>query len=170
VQRHGGTIQARSEGIGQGSEFVIRLPLVEARKSGRAHALHPALKPVAKRVLVVDDHPDMAESMAALLNLLGHDVRTATDGPAALDIGDTFAPEVVVLDLGMPGMDGCETARAMRKTPWGKACLLIALSGWGTDTRGTQTQDAGFDHHLVKPVDIDVLQAAIRDRDAAARS
>ena len=161
VEMHDGSVTAASDGAGKGSEFVVRLPL------DRRKAVRPA-KPEAapeigevQRVLVVDDNRDAADTLGALLKLLGVDVRTVNDGPSALDEIRIFHPDVVVLDLGMPGMDGYEVARRVRQRPDCDDIALIALTGWGQEKDRLLTQEAGFDHHLVKPVDIDTVQALL---------
>jgi CheY-like chemotaxis protein len=118
------------------------------------------------RVLVVDDNRDAAESMQVLLEIAGHDAIFASDGHAALRMGAAFAPDVVVLDIGMPGMDGYQTCRALRKEPWGSTVTAVALTGWGQDTDRRASKDAGFDGHLVKPAGPDELMtllAALRN-------
>jgi CheY-like chemotaxis protein len=112
----------------------------------------------AHRVLVVDDNPDSADTLGLLLRLTGHEVRTAYDGPAALEAARSYRPEVAVVDLGLPRMDGCELARRLRKQPGWDAVLLVALTGHGRDEDRRRTQEAGFDHHLVKPVEFETLQ------------
>jgi CheY-like chemotaxis protein len=120
------------------------------------------------RVLIVDDNRDAAESMQVLLEIAGHEVILASDGHAALRMGAAFAPDVIVLDIGMPGMDGYETCRALRKEPWGSTVTAVALTGWGQDTDRRASKDAGFDGHLVKPAGPDELMtllAALRNTD-----
>jgi CheY-like chemotaxis protein len=113
------------------------------------------------RILVVDDSRDEAESLAMLLNLMGSDVRVAHDGPAALEAMSSYQPAVVLLDIGMPGMDGYEVARRARRQPGLKDVTLIALTGWGQEEDRRRCREAGFDHHLVKPVDLEALQALL---------
>ena len=110
---------------------------------------------MARRILVVDDHRDGAESLARLLQVMGHETAVAYDGLAAVSVAETFRPEVVLLDLGLPGIDGCDAARRIRAEPWGKEMVLIAATGWGQRER---TREAGFDHHMIKPVDLGELQ------------
>lgn len=158
VELHGGTVEARSEGLGWGSEFIVRLPLAAAvAPKSPPPAEHPACNLAARRILVVDDNRDAANSLGRLLGVLGADVRIAHDGPAALKVLATFHPEVMLLDLGMPGMDGLEVARQIRRQPEHRAVTLIALTGWGQAEDRRRTQLAGFDHHLTKPVDIQLL-------------
>ena len=153
TEMHGGTVTAHSDGAGLGAEFIVRLPLVAS------HAIRlepPSENPLpvvaARRILVADDNHDSAEVLATLLNLHGHDVRVAHDGIEALAVAETFLPDIVLLDLGMPKMDGYETARQTRSRPWGKNVMLIALTGWGQQQDRQRTAEVGFDHHLVKPV------------------
>jgi CheY-like chemotaxis protein len=162
VEMHGGGVEARSAGLDQGSEFVVRLPLSDAAGVGRSsEAGHSAAKLPKHRVLVVDDNRDAAISLSRLLQLLGVDVAVAHDGPEALDLLPSFGPDVVLLDIGMPGMDGYEVARRMRQTPEGEHVMLIALTGWGQDEDRHRSHDAGFDHHLLKPANIDALRSIL---------
>lgn len=160
VQQHGGRVEVRSEGAGRGSEFAIVLPAL----AGHAAAARPpepagATVPGApRRVLIVDDNVDAASSLAMLLQLRGHDARVAYDGLSALGLARGDAPEVALLDLGMPGMDGYELARRFRGDPALREVRLVALTGWGQDEDRQRTKAAGFDHHLVKPVNPDEVQ------------
>ena len=159
---HGGSVSARSEGPGKGSEFVVRLPLAkDAQPSLPELAGAPQAVPGPTRVLVVDDSRDGADSLRLLLELLGAEVRVEYDGPAALDAFGAYQPEVVLLDIGMPGMDGFEVARRLRQRPESQDVTLIALTGWGQEKDRRNSEAAGFDHHLVKPVDIDALQGLL---------
>jgi PAS domain S-box-containing protein len=160
VQMHGGSVEAYSEGQGAGSEFIVRLPLAaEAAEPGRSGLDLGARGGAARRrILVVDDNQDAAVSLANALNILGHETRTAFDGASSLELGAEFGPEVVILDIGMPGLNGYETARRMRTQPWGKAVLLIALTGLGHGDDRRRSSEAGFDAHLVKPVELAALQ------------
>jgi signal transduction histidine kinase len=166
VELHGGSVEARSEGPGAGSEFRVRLPLASRSRPPAApgERLAPGAErtPVARRIIVVDDNVDSAQSLALMLSLVGHDVRAAHDGKQALALASGFAPEVMVLDIGMPGMDGHELARRVRAEPWGTEVLLIAASGWGQAADRQASHDAGFDHHLVKPVEFAVLEGLLR--------
>ena len=150
---HGGTITAHSDGLGKGAEFVVRLPLSTRRvQEGRDTGLTaPPSSPSGHRLLVVDDNQDAADSLAMLLELQGHEVRVAHSGPAALEITKGYAPDVVFLDIGMPGMDGYDVARRLRQQPGLENVVLAALTGWGQQEDRRRTADAGFDHHLVKP-------------------
>ena len=173
VEMHGGTVQANSAGLGQGSEFVVRLPLVSDKRpaelSGTPEISTSLLKP--RRVLVVDDNRDAAESMGILLKLLGADVHVAYSGAEALEALPAYRPDDVILDIGMPGMDGYEVARRIRQQPEFQKVTLIALTGWGQDKDRRQSQTAGFDYHLIKPADVDALQAllALVERNEEAR-
>ena len=161
VNKHGGSIDVHSEGTGKGSEFVVRLPLADGRPSTRQSQETPDKRPptiTSRRIVVVDDNRDAANSLGMLLKMMGAEIQTATDGPAALDAIQSFHPDVVLLDIGMPGMDGYEVARRARLLPEGRNFKLIALTGWGQEEDRRRTREAGFDHHLVKPVDLFALQ------------
>jgi CheY-like chemotaxis protein len=158
VELHGGSVSAKSEGIGRGSEFTVRLPLGVELASRRDGALEETESVfAAHRFLVVDDSRDAADSLALLLESLGADVHTAMDGPAALDELDSYRPSVMLLDIGMPGMDGLEVARRARQRPDSRDLTVIALSGWGQDEDRRRSREAGVDYHMVKPVDLDEL-------------
>jgi CheY-like chemotaxis protein len=161
VEMHGGTARASSPGPGQGSEFVVRLPALSQDtppEVGRPTASNPApTQSWSRRLLIVDDNVDAADSLATLLGLSGHQVRTAYGGPAALEAVESYQPEVVLLDIGLPGLDGYEVARQLRRMPNGSAVTLVALTGYGQEDDRRKTHNAGFDHHLVKPVDPDEL-------------
>jgi CheY-like chemotaxis protein len=155
TQMHGGRIDVTSDGTGLGSEFSVRLPLcaapsVEADVVDRAGAFH---RPARRRVLVADDNIDGAESLRLNLEIQGHDARAVFDGAAALALAEEFRPEIMVLDLGMPKLDGYQVCRRVRECSWGDDVTIIALTGWGQEQDRRRTLEAGFDHHLVKPVD-----------------
>jgi PAS domain S-box-containing protein len=163
VEMHNGIVQAHSEGLGQGSEFIVKLPLVaqpldpdQAPATGRPAYQFPP--PSGKRLLVVDDNQDAANSLAMLLKLQRHEVRVAYSGMAALEMVKTYTPDVVLLDIGMPGIDGYEVARRIRQTPGLGNVVLAALTGWGQQEDRRRTAEAGFDHHLVKPPEPEVLE------------
>jgi PAS domain S-box-containing protein len=161
VEMHGGSIEVRSAGAGQGSEFVVKLPALEERRHmstspGASPARGSVLSP--QRVLVVDDNCDAARSLGMLLKYLGADVQVVHDGPAALRAVEEYRPSTVLLDLGMPKMDGYEVARRIRERAEFDQVTLIALTGWGQDDDRRRTRAAGFNHHLVKPADISSLQ------------
>lgn len=153
VELHGGRVDAHSAGTGQGSEFVVRIPTVVGH--ARGFAMAPAEKPepssVSRRVLVTDDSWDGAEALALMLRLVGHDVRIAHSGPEALEIAAAFRPDVIFLDIGMPQMDGFETARRLRRMPTLDTTVLVALTGYGQESDRLQALEAGFDDFLVKP-------------------
>jgi signal transduction histidine kinase len=179
VQMHGGSVSAASEGPGKGAEFVIRLPLAsddaEAEatpESIAAGSLAPAgsdvtsvvaplvaasAQRIARRILIADDNNDALESLATLLQLNGHEVYTATNGGTALQCAERQLPEVVLLDIGMPILDGYEVAKRIRQQPWGQRITLVALTGWGQDSDRRRSREAGFDSHLVKPLDLETL-------------
>ncbi|HEY7789706.1 MAG TPA: ATP-binding protein [Vicinamibacterales bacterium] len=165
VELHGGTIEAHSDGPGRGSEFIIRLP-VAAPASGRTGEDPATLgeaRPERRRVLVVDDNRDAAESLAEILRMLGHEVVTAYEGREGLDRVATFKPDIALLDLGMPRMNGYEVARTIRSRN-SPGPLLVAVTGWGQEADRLRSQEAGFDLHLVKPVDVSVLEEIFRTR------
>jgi two-component system CheB/CheR fusion protein len=163
VELHGGRVRAVSRGLGKGSEFVVRLPVL-----GTPPPPGPAasVKPVraGSRILVVDDNADAAGTLALLLQVKGHEVSTAHDGPTALELARAYHPGVVFLDIGLPGMDGYEVARRLRGQPDCPPCLLIALTGYGRDEDRRRGAEAGFDHYLVKPVDPEELQMLLARR------
>jgi CheY-like chemotaxis protein len=162
VELHGGTVEARSEGLGKGSEFVIRLPLAPERATEQA-LLGTAnnLRLTPRRILIVDDNRDAADSLGLLLRSAGADIRVVYDGGTALQEISRYEPDVVLLDLGMPGIDGYEVARRTRARPEHNKVALVALTGWGQQEDRDRARDAGFDHHLVKPADIDKLHALL---------
>ena len=161
VELHHGSITARSDGLGQGSEFIVRLPLAKACSEQNDRPVSPGGPRVlpAKRILVVDDNHDSATTLGLLLRFLGADVHIANDGLEALSAIERLRPNVVLLDIGMPKMDGYEVARQVRCRPELADIQLIALTGWGQADDRRRTREAGFDYHFVKPVDIDALQA-----------
>jgi PAS domain S-box-containing protein len=159
VEMHGGRVEAHSEGEGKGSEFVVHLPLATAQDvPDEREEKRPAATFTPRRVLVVDDHVDAADSLSLLLSMSGHEVRTAYDGRTALEQAAQLKPDMIFLDLGMPGIDGYETARKVRELQGMEHVRLVALTGWGQDEDRRRTQEAGFDAHLVKPVNPTVLQ------------
>jgi PAS domain S-box-containing protein len=154
VEMHGGRIQVHSDGPGKGSRFTVRLPVVAAASLPLPDGPVAAATPHAGgcRILVVDDHPDVRESLAMLLELQGHEVATACDGVEAVEAAERWHPDLVLLDLGMPRLDGYGACRHIRAQAWGKDLTVVALTGWGQDGDRSQTAEAGFDDHLVKPV------------------
>jgi CheY-like chemotaxis protein len=144
VEMHGGSVEARSDGHGMGSEFIVRLPVV--------------LSVVQPNILVVDYNRDAATSLAMMLKLMGNEAKTAHDGFEALDVGAVFRPDLIVLDIGMPRLNGHETAKLVREQPWGKGVVLVALTGWGQDDDRRRSDAAGFNAHMVKPVEPSALE------------
>ena len=157
VRRHGGEIEARSPGRGKGAEFIVRLPLVSAPVADAVKDAAPASPAVRRRVLVVDDNVDAAQTLAQFLRLTGHRVESALDGEAALRIAEILHPDVAFIDLNMPRMDGAEVARRLRLTPWGRKARLVALTGMGQQGDIERTREAGFDEHITKPADLQRL-------------
>jgi CheY-like chemotaxis protein/two-component sensor histidine kinase len=155
VEMHGGTVAAESTGLGMGSTFVIRLPAaLETSHCPQPQAEGPAhMSPPSLRILVVDDNRDAADSLAMLLRTTGNDIRTAYDGLEAVQVASEFRPDVVLLDIGLPKIDGHEVAQRIRKESWGRQMCLIAVTGWSDETDRARSRAAGFDHHLVKPLD-----------------
>ncbi|CAN5187102.1 hypothetical protein BH09MYX1_BH09MYX1_35900 [soil metagenome] len=160
VEMHGGTVDAASD-IGRGSVFTVRLPIVAGAPSPRTKEA-PSAATRGRRILVVDDNLDGAEMLAAMLALQAHETRTASDGPTAIAAARSFAPEVVFLDIGLPGMDGFEAARALRRDASARV-VLVALTGWGSAEDRRRTKEAGFDFHLTKPVSATDVDAILRD-------
>jgi PAS domain S-box-containing protein len=159
VQLHGGTVTARSEGRGLGSEFELRLPLSETPPEFKATVPARAADPTARRILVVDDNLDSAESIATLLQLSGHRTFVVHDGLSAVEAAEHLRPDVVLLDVGLPKLNGIDACRQIRSHTWGKGIVIVALTGWGQESDRRKTREAGFDAHLVKPVEYgDLLQ------------
>ncbi len=170
VELHGGTVEANSAGPGSGSEFVVRLPAGQPPPPTPAEtAPGQAAAPPGRRILVVDDNQDTAQTLALLLQLQGHETRAAYDGAAALETARGFRPDVVLLDLGLPRMDGYEVARRLRSQPGAAPLFLVALTGWGQAEDRRRTREAGFDCHLVKPVDAAELQNLLAARPETGR-
>ena len=167
AEKQGGRIEARSEGEGRGSEFIVRLPLAAPRTLPSAKEPMPALPPAGvsagRRVLVVDDNCDAASSLAALLRVMGSEVRTANDGLTAIEAVESFRPSLVLLDLGMPDMTGYEVAEHIQNTSAGKECILVALTGWGQAEDRQRTKEAGFKRHLVKPIEFATLKTLVAE-------
>jgi signal transduction histidine kinase/CheY-like chemotaxis protein len=160
VQMHGGRVEAKSEGAGRGSEFILHIPLADRSRGENSVAEdQPQTElPLSGRVLVVDDNRDVANSLAMLLKMLGADAHVFYDGPSALEAIPIYQPAVVLMDIGMPGMDGLEVARRVRQDLEMPNVVLVAMTGWGQDEDRRRSQQAGFDHHLVKPVDGNTLE------------
>ena len=160
VELHGGTVEAQSAGIGQGSEFTVRLPILTDVTTPLSPALpaHPSTPATSRRILVVDDNQDSAESLAKLLKIGGNETHTAYDGHAAVEAAATFRPDVALLDIGLPKLNGYDVARRIREQSWGKGMLLVAVTGWGQQQDRQKSKDAGFDDHLVKPLEYAALE------------
>jgi CheY-like chemotaxis protein len=156
VELHGGSVLAKSSGLGQGTEFVIELPVVQEPVkdpqlvSENGNGTTPV---TSRRVLVVDDNVDSAASLEMLLKITGHDVRIAHDGLEAVSEAEVFLPDVILLDIGLPILNGYEAARRIRQSAWGKNIVLIALTGWGQEEDRQRSKEAGFDRHMVKPIE-----------------
>lgn len=164
VEQHGGTVEALSAGPGTGAEFVLRLPLAAEATVGRAHQAHcaDAARPARPlRILVVDDNTDLVDMMVTSLALAGHDALGVFDGRAALAELASCLPDVVILDLGLPGLDGLAVAREIRRMPGLAGVRLVALTGWGQPDDQRKTREAGFDYHLTKPADPQVLHGLL---------
>jgi CheY-like chemotaxis protein len=167
VEMHGGHVVAHSDGPGKGTELEVQLPL-HAAEAAATVVPEPVEQPApptvtSRRVLVVDDNVDAAETLALMLKLHGHHVQTAHDGQDALRVAPVFAPHIVLLDLGMPNLNGYETANQIRSQPWGRDMALVALTGWGQPKDRKRTIEAGFDAHLVKPVDQNTLLKTLHE-------
>ena len=173
VELHGGRIEAFSAGLGRGSEFVVRLPLTRLADAGLVPSAAPEAVPFdgaqALRVLLVDDSVDAALALSLVLQSDGYDVRVAHEATTALELAAHFKPQIVLLDLGLPGMDGFQLAQEMRRRPDTADALLIAVTGYGQATDRQRSREAGFDHHLVKPVSVEEIQNAIASRFPAAQ-
>ena len=161
VEMHGGTVEAKSAGAGKGSRFTIRLPFAKLCAKAPAERDRHGGTTVPRRILVVEDNPDSAEAMLLLLEGFGHEVTVVSDGNEAVEVARRLAPEIILLDIGLPGMDGYEIARRLRGMPETRAARLIAVSGYGQQKDRARSRDAGFDLHLVKPVDPSKLTEAI---------
>jgi CheY-like chemotaxis protein len=169
VEMHGGSVEAHSQGPNQGSEFVVRLPVLAAPPANIApeqDSTGNGLAAPSRRVLIVDDNTDSVDSLDRLLGLQGHEVRTAHDGPTALRVAQLFGPEVVLLDIGLPQMDGYEVARQLREQVGLRKAVLVAVTGYGQEEDRRKAAEAGFDAHLTKPADPATLHRLL----AAART
>jgi PAS domain S-box-containing protein len=169
AELHGGSLDARSDGPGKGSEFTLRLPLAQAgRRAARQEAAPGAQSSAPQRILVVDDNVDAACSLEMLLKSLGHETRVVNDGAEALRVAPEYRPSIVLLDIGMPGLDGYEVARRLRAMDGGEALRIVAVTGWGQDTDREKSREAGFDVHLVKPVEPRELVRVLDERGGAS--
>jgi CheY-like chemotaxis protein len=164
VEMHGGSVEVQSGGRNLGTTFQVRLPVLPVASSPTdgARSIGRASPSAAKRrVLVVDDNADALESLSRLVNLMGNDVRQAHDGLEAIDVARSFRPDIVLMDLGMPNLNGYEAARRMRQEPWARDVSLVATTGWGQEEDRRRTAEAGFDRHLVKPIEITSLREVL---------
>ncbi len=163
VEMHGGSVEATSAGLGAGSSFSVTLPVFKAPAGPADHASENAVAHTATplRILVVDDNQDGADSLVQLLTLSGHTVRVAYDGLAGLEVADEFRPDVLLLDIGMPKLNGYETCRRLRTQEWGRKIVVIATTGWGDESAKSAVAEAGFDLHLIKPLDEEALNQAL---------
>jgi PAS domain S-box-containing protein len=152
VEMHGGRVEAASAGLGQGAEFTVRLPVSKASDPRQGEEHSPAA-PKSLRILIVDDNRDGADSLAMLLHILGNDSHTAYDGQQGVEMAEKVRPDVILLDIGLPKLNGYEACRRIRNQPWANKVVLIALTGWGQEEDRRRSQEAGFDYHMVKPVD-----------------
>jgi CheY-like chemotaxis protein len=161
VDLHDGKVEVRSAGVNRGSEFIVQLPVRahhgSADEYGETNGNGSLLTNRCRRILVADDFPQSADTLARLLRQEGNEVQVAQDGNEAFDAAAEFRPDVVVLDIAMPKLNGYEAARKIRAQPWGKQMVLIALTGWGQQQDRRRTQDAGFDAHLTKPVNYEAI-------------
>jgi len=168
TEMHGGAVSASSEGLGQGSTFVVRIPALADGVASDPSPGHLPERSVGTRVtegcrvLIVDDNVDSAESLAQVLQMLGYEVRTANDGVSAVELAQVFAPRAVFLDIGLPRLNGLEAAKQIRQLANCSDALLVALSGWGQEEDLRKSKDAGFNHHFVKPVDVEALTVLLR--------
>ena len=173
VDMHGGQVSAHSDGPGMGSRFTVRLPALPESATLDEVTVQPAAASpeprVARRVLVVDDNADNAELLRILLEDEGHEAHTAHDGVEGLAAAERLRPDVVLMDLGLPRIDGFDACRRIREQPWGKQMLMIAITGWGQDVDRRKSREAGFDHHLVKPVDVRDVSALVNVSSAIER-
>jgi len=171
VVLHGGTAEAHSAGLGHGSEFLVRLPAVEAARAKSAGpSVEEIANPAVRRILIVDDNPDAAESLAMLLKLHGHEIHIAHDGLEAVETAGQLRPDLILLDIGLPKVNGYEAARRIRRLPGGLDMVLVALTGWGQDEDRRKSQEAGFDGHLIKPVEPERLTRLLAEFPVVVRA
>jgi CheY-like chemotaxis protein len=163
---HGGTVTAESAGAGKGSTFTVRLPVLEDHAESTPEepaGEGPRHSGAERRILVVDDNRDSATSMALMLKLMNNEVRIAHDGVEALEVAESFRPQVILMDVGMPRLNGYETTRRIRERPWGRSVTIIALTGWGQEGDKVLSKEAGCNGHLVKPVNLPDLEKLLAE-------
>jgi signal transduction histidine kinase/ActR/RegA family two-component response regulator len=170
AEMHGGSVTAESPGLGEGSTFTVRLPVLEEHAEAAPETLAgdgPRAARPKQRILVVDDNRDSAASMAMMLQLTGNEVRTAHDGIEAVEVAEVFRPQVILMDLGMPRLNGYEATYRIREQPWGRHVIIVALTGWGQEADKVQAQEAGCNGHLVKPVNLPDLERLLAEAEAS---
>jgi PAS domain S-box-containing protein len=165
VEMHGGTVEAYSEGPGRGSKFVVRLPQMEQETADNPTEVSDGARArtAKRRILIVDDNHDSAVSLGMMLKIMGNETRTAHDGLAAVEAASEFQPDIILLDIGLPKLNGYGACRRIREQPWSKGVTIVALTGWGQDEDRRRSAEAGFNHHLVKPVELAALQSLLAD-------
>lgn len=168
VEMHGGSVRVASAGVDRGSEFVVRLPVLLEQQASSPVPTASARAPTARRILVADDNHEGAETLSMLLELAGHQTQVAFDGAEAVAVAERFLPDVILMDLGMPVLNGFEAARAVRTQPWSHGLVLVALSGWGQEEDRQKSAEAGFDLHLVKPVEFAAITKLLAGLPAVA--
>jgi CheY-like chemotaxis protein len=169
VEMHGGSVEARSEGPGMGSEFIVRLPVIlsPVHQREQAGGGNQQTRPITRRhILVVDDNVDIADSLAMMLEMMGNEVRTAHDGLEGVAAAAAYRPDMILLDIGMPKLNGYDACRRIREQPWGKGILIAAVTGWGQEEDKRRSQEAGFDHHLIKPVGLAAIEKLLVELEA----
>jgi CheY-like chemotaxis protein len=168
VELHGGRIEAKSDGPGRGSEFIVRLPVVvEASVPQRANEEASSAPKSELRIQIVDDNRDSADTLAMMLKIMGNDTRTAYDGKEGVELAEEFRPNVLLFDIGLPKLNGYEACRLIRQLPWGNKVVMIAVTGWGQEEDRQRSHDAGFDYHMVKPVDASSLMKLLAELSVA---
>jgi CheY-like chemotaxis protein len=166
TEAHGGRVEAHSGGVGQGCTFVVRVPVTGRKPTVGGTQADPTQPAPKRRILIVDDNRDGAASLAMLLTVMGNDTRTAHDGMQGVELAEAFRPDLIVLDIGLPKLNGFDACRRIRKMPWSKDTLIVAATGWGQDEDRKRSHEAGFDHHLVKPVDAAELNRLLAESKA----
>jgi CheY-like chemotaxis protein len=171
VEMHDGTVDVCSDGLGRGAEFTVRLPVLTAvTDTASPPGVVASVPAMGRRILIVDDNEDGAESLALLLQVAGHETHMAHDGLAAIEAAERLRPDAVLLDIGLPRMNGYEVCSRIRKAAWGKNVVLVALTGWGQEEDRHRSREAGFDAHMVKPVDFDALLNLVASLPSAPES